>query len=426
MKAEITKRTDTNATLLIEVAEDEIKHAYEHAIAKYKPQVKVAGFRPGKAPDHIVIREIGDATIQSETIEHVVSHAYSDALYQEKLAAIGQPKVDIKKWVPYTTLEFEAAVETVPPVKLADYKKIRKAKKAVAVTETQIDQVLDDLRRRGAERVPALREAKLGDEVKFDFDGTQGGKAVPGASSQGYALKLGSGTFIPGFEDELIGMKVGDEKTFTITFPKDYHEKSLAGEPVDFKVKLQEVSELKLPELNDKFASEAGPFKNVQELRNDIKDQLTVEAEQNTDREYENELLDEVVATSSMQVPEVLVAQQLERLKAEMNQRLAQSGLSLDQYLEAQKQTIADLENEMRPEAERRVKLALVLSQVAKDEKVSVSNEEIEGELDGLRRQYTDPAMQKELAGERIREDIYNHLMASKVITKLKDYAQTK
>lgn len=424
MKAEITKRTDTEVTFTIVADKQEITHALEHAYDHFRPQVKAAGFRPGKAPDNIVAREIGDSTIQSEVIEHTISHAYSDAVNQEQLAVMAQPKVDIKKWVPYETLEFEAVVEVVPPVKVPDYKKIKKAVKPVKVEKSKVDEMVADLQRRLAKRVPAVRAAEMGDEVKIDFEGKKDGKIIEGAVSKNYTLKLGSNTFIPGFEEEIVGLKVGDEKTFTVTFPKEYHEKSLAGQPVEFAIKLHEVTALELPEVDDKFAGEVGPFKTVTELRADINDQLTMEAEEAAKRTYENELLEEIIKQVEVKVPERLALQQLERMKAEMSQRLAGSGLTLEQYLQMQQKSQEDLEKELRPEADKRVKLALALSEIAKLEKMTVDNEEIENEIDRIRTQYTDPKMQEELNSTQVKEDIYNHLMAGKVISRLVEYAK--
>ncbi|HEX7259640.1 MAG TPA: trigger factor [Candidatus Saccharimonadia bacterium] len=425
MKAEVTKRTDTHISFMITADSGELQHAKEHAYDKYRPDVKVAGFRPGKAPDSIVAREVGDTAIQQEALEHAIGHSYSAAVAAEKVAVIARPDIQVKKFVPYTELEYEATVEIVPPVTLPDYKKIKKPAKSVSIEEKQVEEMLEDLRRRVAKRIPAIRGSEMGDEVKFDYDGVMKGEPVPGASGKNYTLKLGSGNFIPGFEEELVGLKPGEEKTFTITFPKDYHEKSLAGQPVVFTAKINEVTELMLPEVNDSFAAEVGPFKTVQALRTDLKDQLKAEAEQAAQREYENELLDELIAKSKMTVPERLLAQQLERLKAEISQRLASSGLTMEHYLSAQKQTMEELEKQMRPEAEKRVKLALMLSEIARQEKLSVGADEIENEIEGLRLQYTDPAMQKELAGDQIKEDVYNHLMAGKVIKSLTTYAQS-
>ncbi len=426
MKAEVTKRTDTHVTFSILADADELQHAKEHSYDKYRPQVKVAGFRPGKAPDSIVAREIGDATIQHEALEHAIGHSYSAAITQEKVTVIAPPDVQVKKFVPYTELEYEATVEIVPPVTLPDYKKIKKPAKKVTVDEKKVDEMVEDLRLRAAKRIPVARAAGMGDEVKFDYDGKRDGKAVAGAAGKNYTLKLGSGNFIPGFEEEMVGLKSGDEKTFTITFPKQYHEKSLAGQPVVFTVKMHEVTELVLPDADNKFAVEMGPFKTLEDLRVDLKNQLTLEAEEAAKREYENELLDELIVKSKMTVPERLVTQQLERMRAEISQRLAANGLTLEHYLSAQKQTPEELEKQMRPEAEKRVKLALVLSEIARQEKMSVGSDEIDREIESLRLQYTDPKMQAELDGDQIKEDVYNHLMAGKVIRSLTVSAQAK
>jgi trigger factor len=424
MKSSIKKKTDSEVTLSISAEAHEIKHAQEHTLNKYRGQVKAAGFRPGKAPDHIVIREVGDTTIQSEVIDHAMSHAYGDAVREHGIQVVASPKIDIEKWVPYDTLEFVATIEVVPPIKLVDYKNIKKAKAKIEIKDSQIDTVIEDLQRRTAKRVPALRPAEMDDEVKFDFEGKLNGEIVPGAVGKDYSLKLGSNTFIPGFEPEMVGLKVGDSKTFTVTFPKDYHEKSLAGQPVEFKVDMHEVSALELPKVDDQFASEVGPFKNVKELRADIKDQLMAEAETEAKRTFENELLEDIIKKTDVKAPSGLVSQQIERIKGEMSQRLEQAGLNMEQYLEGQKKSQQELEKEVTPEAEKRVKLALILTEVAKAEKLSISNDEIENEIEALKVQYTDPKMQEELRNDHVREDIYNHLMATKVINKLVEYAQ--
>jgi trigger factor len=427
MSAKITKRTDTEVTFLITATSDEINHAREHSFEHLRGRVKAAGFRPGKAPDNIVERELGSQTVQAEVLDHALQHAYADAVQaQEDITVIATPEISIKKFVPYTELEFEAKVEIMPPVKLADYKKIKKSPPAVKIDESKIAETIEDLRRRLAKRTPVSRSAETGDEVKFDFDGKREGQPVPGASAKNHVLKLGSQQFIPGFEEELVGLKPGDSKTFNITFPKDYHEKELAGHPVEFSVAMREVTELSLPEVDDKLAAEIGPFKTVAELRTDIADQLRVEAAEASKNAYENELLEEIVKKSQVAAPQRLVAQQLERLKVEFSQRLAASGLDIDKYLQLQNKTQEDLESELKPEAEKRVKLAIVLSEVAKAEGLTVSVAEIDAELENLRKRYTDPAMQQELAGERIREDIYNHLLAGRTVAKLVEYAQSK
>jgi trigger factor len=426
MSAEITKKTDTHVTFIIKLGEAELKHELSHVYDELRPNVKAAGFRPGKAPDNIVEREVGTARVQSEVLDHAASHAYSDAVTKHELTVIASPEMSIKKFVPYTELEFEATVEIMPPVKLAEYQKIKKQPQPLKVDEKQVDEVIEDLRRRVAKRAHVKRAAQMEDEVKIDFDGKKGGQPVEGAQAKNYTLKLGSNQFIPGFEEQLVGLKPDESKTFTVKFPKDYHEKSLADEPVEFTVKLHQVTELQLPELTDAFAGEVGPFKSTEELKADVRDQLTLEAEEAARASYENELLEEIVSKSKLTMPERLISQQLERLKVELSQRLAASGLDMDKYLQLQNKTQEDIEKELRPEAERRVGLAMVLGEVAKEEKITVSAQEVDAEIEELRKRYTDPQMQEELQHSHVREDVYNHLMAGKTINKLVSYAQGK
>ncbi|HVE80657.1 MAG TPA: trigger factor [Candidatus Dormibacteraeota bacterium] len=423
MSSEIIKKSETEVTLLIKVSETQLKKEHTGVINHLRAGVKAAGFRPGKAPDNIVEREVGAATVQSEVIQTAINHYYGHALEDAKIAAIGHPDIQIKKFVPYTELEFEAKVEILPAVKLPDYTKIKMAKPQVKIEDDKLQEVIEDLRRRMAKRNKVDRAAKTGDEVLFDFAGTKDGKPVEGATAKNHTLKLGSNQFIPGFEEELVGLAPKAEKTFTITFPKDYHQKELAGKPVEFAITLHEVTELALPELNDKFAAEVGPFKNVDELTKDIKDQLKVEAEQEANRQYENELLEEIVKASKLTLPQHLLSHQVDRLKSELEQRLATSGLDMQKYLKLQNKTAEEMEAELKPEAERRLALALVLREVAARENLKVSPEEIEAELTLLKQRYTDSTMQKELESEKVKEDIYNHLMTAKTVRCLVEYA---
>jgi trigger factor len=425
MKAEIIKRTDTRAKLKISADEAELTHAKAHVYEHWRPRVKTAGSRRGKAPDHIVGREVGDQTMQSETLEYALIHTYSQAVSEHKLAVLAQPEIQVKKFVPYSELEYEATVDLVPPIKLPDYTKIKKPFKPAMVSQAQISEVLEELRRRLAKRVPVKRGAEMGDEVKIDFEGKRGDQLVPGAAAKNHTLKLGSKAFISGFEEAIVGLKPGDKKTVTVTFPKDYHQPTLAGLPVEFAISVHEVVELALPVLDDRFASEVGPFQKLAELKQDIKKQQKAEAETAAKRKYESQLLDDIVGRSKLEAPESLVAQQLERLKSEMNQRLASSGLDLEKYLASQNKTPKQLDQELRPEAKKRVKVALVLWEVAKAEQLSVTNDEVDSEIASLRQRYTDPQMQKELDSEHTREEVFNHLLASRVVNKLVEYART-
>jgi trigger factor len=424
METKLTSQTETEVQFTVTLNEAEMLHIKGEVFDHLRKQVKAAGFRPGHAPDMIVERELGSSAVQSEFIEHAIQHSYAQAIKEQKLQVVAPPKVSIDKFVPYTDLEYKATVEIMPKVKLADYKKLRHKRPAVKIDPAEIDRTIQDLRRREATRLRSEHPAKKGDEVNFDFEGTKNGQLVPGASSKNQTLQLGSGSFIPGFEDNLIGLKTGAEKTFDIRFPKNYHEESLADQVVTFKVKINEITDLVLPEVDSQFVEKVSPFKSVDELKADITAKLTGEKAEAAARQYEQEVLDKVLKDSKYQVPDSLVNQQLQRLRGELEQNLAYSGLNLEKYLELTKKTQEDMDKEMRPEAERRVGLAMILTEVAAQEKLTVSPDELDAEITRLKQDYPDPATQSELDNPDTREEIYNHLMASRVIARLLKYAE--
>jgi trigger factor len=426
METKLTSQTETEVKFTVTLNEAELLHVKQEVFDRLRRQVKAAGFRPGHAPDMIVERELGSSAVQGEFIEHAIQHSYAQAVKEQKLQVVAPPKVSLDKFVPYTEMEYTATVEIMPKVKLSDYKKLRVKRPAVKIDPADINRTIEDLRRREATRLDSEHPAKKGDEVNFDFDGTKGGQPVSGASAKNQTLQLGSGTFIPGFEEELVGLKKGDEKTFDIRFPKNYHEESLADQIVTFKVKVNTVTDLVLPEVDTDFVEKVSPFKSVDELKADITEKLTGQKAEDASRKYEQEVLDKVLAGSQYKVPESLVAQQLERLRAELEQNLSYSGLNLEKYLELTKKSRQDMDKEMRPEAERRVGLAMVLTEIAAAEKLSVDAAELDAEISRLKQDYPDPSTQSELDNPNTREEIYNHLMASKVIARLLSYAEGK
>jgi len=299
METKLTSRKDTEAQFSVVLTEADLILIKNEVFDHLRTQVKAAGFRPGRAPDAVVERELGSQTVQSEFVEHAIQHTYVEAVRAENLHVIASPRVTIEKFVPYTELSYKVTVELMPKVKLADYKKIRIKHPAVKVEAAEIDQTIDDLRRREAVRLNSEQPAAKGDEVNFDFAGTKDGVAVPGATAKNQTLQLGSGNFIPGFEDQIIGLKAGDDKTFDIRFPKAYHEPSLADQLVTFKIHVNTVTQLVLPEVNQEFVSAVSPFKSVDELRADITEKMTGQKAESAARQYETEVLDKLLKDSS-------------------------------------------------------------------------------------------------------------------------------
>jgi trigger factor len=423
METKPTSQTDTQAQLTITLDEAKLKGIVAHVMDELRPRVKASGFRPGKAPNNIVERELGSGYVQNEVLEHAIQDSYGQAIKEQKLPVVAPPQVQLEKFVPYTELAYKVTVDLMPKLTLPKYQDFRIKRPAVTVDPAEVERTLDDMRRRDAVRLDVDRAITDGDEVVFDFDGTKDGQPVRGASAKAQTLVIGSGLFIPGFEDELKGMKGGDEKSFDIRFPKEYHEASLAGEVVTFAVKIESVKELVLAELNDDFAKKSGDFKTVKDMKADLSERLAADKAEGATRDYEQLVLDKLLAETKPTIPASLLEQQLRRLRTELEQNLAYSGLDLPKYLELSKKSEADLTTELTPEAERRVGLAMVLTEVATAEGIALSAKELDDEIARMKAQYQDEATQAELDRPETREEVYNHLMASRVIAKLVGYA---
>lgn len=396
-----------------------------HILEKLAPEVKIQGFREGKAPLNVIEKNLDPQKLQAEFVEDVINHLYGDAIRKENLRPVDNPKITMKKFVPFTTLEFEAEVSVLGKVKLADYKKIKKTAKKVEVNAKDIDGVIESLRQRMATTKEVDRVAKNGDKVSIDFKGSDSKKKpISGADGKDYPLVLGSDTFIPGFEKNLLGMKAGQDKTFDLTFPKDYGVKALAGSKVTFAVTLKKVEEQSLPEVDDKFASTAGPFKTVKELRESIKQELTRERQTQADQDLEGEIVKEVSDKSTLSVPEVFINDQIERLMAELRQNLTYRGLTFQEFLEREGKTEEQYRKQVAyPEAEQRVRAGLVLAEISEKEQIEVTPDELEARMQALKAQYQDAAMQEELDKPESRQNIASRLLTEKTIKKLVEYA---
>jgi trigger factor len=375
----------------------------------------------------MIEKNVDQSVLQSEFLEEAINNMYVQAVNQENLRPVSNPQVNIIKFVPFTTLEFEAEVSVIGEVKLADYKKVKKTKPEVKVTAEDVKEVMKSLQTRAAEHKDVDRAAKSGDMAYIDFKGVDAkGEPVNGAEGQNYPLTLGSNTFIPGFEDNVIGMKPGEEKTFELTFPEDYGVKALAKKKVAFTVTLSKVQESIEPKVDDEFAAKVGPFKTVDELKADIKKQLEAERQNEADRQFENELIQEITAKSKLSVPKVMVDDQIDRVENEERQNLIYRGQTWEEHLKEEGVTAEEHREQKRPVAEERVKASIVLSEIADAEKLDVTTDELELRMQLLKGQYTDPAMQAELDKPETRRDIASRILTEKTVDKLVSYATSK
>jgi trigger factor len=419
------QKTPTQSHLIITAAAEELLPIKNHVLGHFRKSVRVPGFRPGKAPVNLIEKNVDQKALLDEFLEHAINDLYKKALEQEKIRPVATPNVEMKKFVPYTTLEFEADVETIGEVKLANYKTIKHTKTPVTVAAKDVTEVLENLKKRMAERVEVKRAAKLGDEVIVDFTGRdENDEPINGADGKDYPLILGSKTFIPGFEEEVVGMKPEQEKEFKITFPEDYNVAALQNKEVTFKVIAKKVQELKEPKLDDEFAKKTGPFKTLAELKADIKTQLKAEREREAQNIYENELIKKIVDKSTVEIPGVLIEEQIDRLEEEEKRNLVYRGQTWQEHLEAEGVTEKEHRDRQKPDAELRVKAGLVLSEIANQEQLTVEPEERDIRIQMLKGQYKDPAMQAELDKPENQQDIEARLLTEKTIAKLVDYAK--
>jgi trigger factor len=396
----------------------------KHMASKH---VKLPGFREGKAPLGLVEKNVDPAQLQSEFLEEAVNRMYAEAVKAENLRPITQPEVQIKKFVPFTDLEVSVKVDVIGEITLPDYTKIKKIAPQVELSAKDINDVVESLRKRLAEKKEVARAAKDGDEVVIDFRGTDGkGQPVNGAEGKEYPLLLGSNTFIPGFEPNIVGLKAGVTKKFTLKFPKDYGVAALASKDVTFEVTVKTVSELSLPKADDTFAGKAGPFTTLKDLKTDIKKQLTLEKQNEAQRAFENELIQEIAAKSKVSLPKALIDQQVQRAEDEERQNLAYRGQTWQEHLKEEGVTEEEHRQRQRPAAEQNLKASLVLSEIAEKEKIAVTPEELEIRVQILKGQYQDPAMQAELDKPENRRDLEARIMTEKTIAKLTALATKK
>jgi len=424
MKLTRTDKTPTQVSLHISADGDDLTPIKNHVLSHFGAKVKVPGFRVGTAPAALVEKHVDQRALADEFIEHALNHLYGKAIDAEKLRPASKPEVHLKKFVPFSDLEFEAHLDVIGPIKLPDYKKIKLPKKSAEVTPSDVSSVIKSLQLRAAIRKEVQRPAKLGDEVIIDFTGKdKAGKPVPGAEGKDYPLLLGSANFIPGFEDQLIGLKPGDKKDFSITFPKDYGAVTLQGKAITFNVEIKKVSEVTEPKVDDKFAAKVGPFKTVTELKADIKKQLKAEKQMQVDRQFENELIMKIADKSQVEIPKTLVDEQIRAAEEEEKKNLMHRGQTWQEHLEAEGITEEQHRQRQRPEAEARVRAGLVLSEVAEQENIFVTPEELEIRIQILKGQYQDPQMQAELDKPENQRDLAARLMTEKTVTKLVEYA---
>lgn len=402
-------------------AEDVAKH-HRAAVSKLARDVKVAGFRAGHVPPEVAEKHIDPSALADESVNRAINGALVELIELDQIQLLDQPDISVTKFVPGQTLEFKATVEIVPPVKLADPAKLKTKKSAVKIDADEVEEVINRIRNEAAEKVTIKRAAESGDEAIINFDGKdKDGKSIEGAKGDDYALKLGSNSFIPGFEEGIVGHKAGDTFDLPLVFPKDYGAKHLAGAKVNFHIEVKEIKEIKLPELDDTFAASIAPdFKTVDDLKKDIRSELETRAAYDVEQKFKDDLLDELTEKSKVPTPEILVTDQLTSLERNFAQNLMYRGMTVEQYLEGENLTHDEwTKKELRPAAEKRVRNSLVMAQLTRDWDVTVSEDEVVAQQAKVVAQYNDPSLRQRFESDEAKRQLAQQLIADKTLTKL-------
>ncbi|MFB5083742.1 trigger factor [Symbiobacterium thermophilum] len=389
MKATWDKLENNWMQFEVEVDASEFSKSVEAAFRKMNRQVTIPGFRRGKAPRAVFERVYGKEALVQEAVDQILPRAYSEALEQGQIEPISQPEIEVVQAEDGKPLIFKGKVQVTPEVTLGRLSGFGIEKQVPEVTDQEVEEQLSALRERLATLVTdESGEVDQGSFAVIDFEGFIDGEPFEGGKGEGYTVEIGSGTFIPGFEEGLVGAKAGETREVTVTFPEDYHAQHLAGKQAVFKVTVHEVKKKELPELNDEFAQQVSPFKTVEELRADIKNRLSEAAAQKAEEDFRNKVVEAVADDASVEVPEVLVHDKVHDMIHDFEHQLAQQGITLDMWHQITGKTHEDLHKELEPQATKLVKVDLVLAAVAKQVGLTVSDAELEAEFDRLLAMY--------------------------------------
>ncbi|MFH1367066.1 MAG: trigger factor [Patescibacteria group bacterium] len=423
MKVEVKKLPKSQAEMTIEVSVFELQPFLTNTAGQMSKEMNFPGFRPGKAPYDMVKEKVGEAAIYQEAAEDVIRKTYPKAVIEQNLPAVGQPNITLEKLAPGNPMVYKAQVSLLPNIELGDYKKPKAKRKAIKVEQKEIDKAIKDLQKMYGKEIRVERNAAKGDKVEIDFDVFLDNVPLEGGASKNHPLVIGEGNFIPGFEENLVGMAKEQVKEFKIRFPKDYHKNDLANRLAEFKVKMLAVYKIELPGLNDEWAKMAGKFENFAELQKHFSQDLEKKKEGQADQIFEMEILDDIISKSKFEeIPELLMDSELDKMIKELEHDIMSQGMKFEDYLKAVKKTPEDLKKEFTPTAEKRIKTALIIRHIAKEEKIQVTPQEIEAEIKKTKETYkSQPEIAKQLDSPEYKMYLSNVLASKKVMEFLKN-----
>jgi trigger factor len=420
MKATWEKLENNQGVLTVEVEEARVDKAIDEAFAKVVKKINVPGFRKGKVPRKIFEARFGIESLYQDALDIILPEAYTEAVQETGIEPVDRPEVDVQQIGKGQPLVFKATVTVKPEVKLGDYKGLTVEEKDFTVTDEMVEAELKQMQDRSAELVVLEEGATVekGDFAIIDFKGFVDGEAFEGGEAENYQLEIGSGTFIPGFEDQIIGMKKGEEKDVNVTFPEEYHAAELAGKPAVFKVKVNEIKRKNLPALDDEFAKDVSEFDTLDELKADIKNKLEEKAKIDAENYKKESLIEKATENAEIDVPEVMVEHEVNHMVNDFAQRLQYQGMNLDLYYQFTGLDEEKLREQFQADAEKRVRTTLVLEAIGQAENVEVTEEDVNSELEEMSKLYNRPAdeLRKIFEGRDNLESLKNDIRIRKTI----------
>ena len=383
----VEKKENNTVELTIHVDADLFEGAVQQAYLKNRNKITVPGFRKGKATRKLIEGMFGSGFFYEEAINALYPTAYEAAVEQQGLDAVGYPEINVTDVSTEAGLTFTALVTLRPEAKLSQYKGLTAPKAEPTVTEEDIENELKPFITRATRLVSVERAVQNGDTAVIDFEGFDNGTAFEGGKGENYELEIGSGSFVPGFEEQIVGMAIGEEKEINITFPENYHA-DLAGKPVVFKVKVNEVKEHQVPALDDEFAKDVSEFETLAELKKDLGDKLLERRQEDAQNNFENAIMAQLIDNMEVEIPEVMIEAQLNRVMDDFAMRLQSNGLTMENYAAMMGGNIETVRASARPAAKRQVEMELAMTAIAKAENFQITDEEIEAELQKMSEEY--------------------------------------
>ena len=423
MSVQVENLEKNMAKLTIEVAAEEVEKAIQAAYLKEKGKISMPGFRKGKVPRKMIEKMYGEAVFYEDAANTLIQESYPAAVEESGIDIVSRPTIDVVQIESGKPFIFTAEVAVRPEVTLGKYKGVQVTKIDTTVTDEEVEAALEKEQQKNSRTVTVTdRPVANGDTAVIDFEGFVDGVAFEGGKGENHPLEIGSHSFIDTFEDQLVGHNTGDEVEVNVTFPEKYQAADLAGKPAVFKVKINEIKTKELPELNDEFASEVSEFDTLAEYKEEIKKNLTEKKETEAKKTKEDEAIQKIIDKSKMDLPEAMIETQCETMVEEFAQRIAQSGLTMEQYLQFSGMTVDQLKDQVRPEATTRIQSSLVLEQIAKEENIEVTDADIDAEVEKMAKAYGMEADKlKEYMGDAEKESMKKDIAITKAVDLIMD-----